>query len=46
MELNTEVFNLYTTVIVSGISAGFALGFIAWGIGFGINGIIKLFKMA
>lgn len=29
-----------------GISAGFTIGFIAWGVGFAIYGIIKMFKMA
>lgn len=42
----TDIFSLWITGLVSGLSLGFILGFIAWGIGFGIYGIIKLFKMA
>lgn len=46
IDFNSDVFNLYMNVSISGIAAGFSLGFISWGIGFAIYGIIKLFKMA
>lgn len=39
-------FGTYLDVIVSGIAAGFTIGFIAWGIGFAFYGIIKFFKHA
>jgi hypothetical protein len=47
MIFDSEIFDsVYMQVVVSGIAAGFSLGFIAWGLGFAIYGIIKLFKMA
>lgn len=46
MIFDNEYFNNYLTVMISGISTGFMLGFISWAIGFGIYGIIKLFKQA
>ena len=46
MNFDSSVFGKYLDVIVAGISAGFAIGFISWGIGFAIYSIIKFFKMA
>lgn len=40
----TDVFNVYITCFGIGIAAGFALGFMSWGLGFAIYGIIKVFK--
>lgn len=42
----TAIFDVWVYTFISGIGLGFLLGFICWGIGFGIYGIIKLFKMA
>ena len=33
------------SIFMLGVAIGFAIGFIAWAIGFGIYGIIRLFKM-
>lgn len=44
--IDNYIFGTYLDVIVSGIAAGFTIGFIAWGIGFAVYGIIKLFKHA
>lgn len=46
LDFNSEVFNLYMDVTVTGIAAGFTLGFISWAVGFAIYGIIKLIKLA
>lgn len=46
MNFDSVIFGNYLNVIVAGISAGFAVGFISWGIGFAIYSIIKFFKMA
>lgn len=46
IDFSSDIFNAYMNVIITGITAGFALGFISWAIGFGIYGIIKLFKLA
>lgn len=46
MNFDSDMFGTYLTVIVAGISAGFVLGFISWGIGYAIYSIIKFFKMA
>lgn len=40
----TDVFNVYITCFGIGIAAGFALGFMSWGLGFAIYCIIKVFK--
>lgn len=40
----TDIFNAYITCFSIGIAAGFVLGFISWGLGFAIYGIIKVFK--
>lgn len=45
-EFCNDMFSTYLTVIATGISAGFVLGFISWGIGYAIYSIIKFFKMA
>lgn len=42
----SNIFNAWLYTLLSGIGLGFMLGFICWAIGFGIYGIIKLFKMA
>lgn len=39
-------FGTYLDVIISGIAAGFTIGFIAWAIGFAFYGIIKIIKQA
>lgn len=46
MNFDNDMFSTYLTVISAGISAGFVLGFISWGIGYAIYSIIKFFKMA
>jgi hypothetical protein len=46
MNFDSNIFGKYLDVIVAGISAGFVLGFISWGIGYAIYSIIKFFKMA
>lgn len=45
-DFSNEMFNMYIEVAVTGISAGFTLGFISWAIGFAIYGIIRFFKQA
>ena len=39
-------FFTYLEIASYGIAIGFASGFIAWGFGFAIYGVIKLFKIA
>lgn len=46
IDFNSDIFKVYMDVSVTGISAGFTLGFIAWAIGFGIYGIIKWTKLS
>lgn len=46
MIFNSEFFDIYSDVMITGIAAGFSLGFISWAIGFGIYGIIKFFKLS
>jgi hypothetical protein len=47
MTFNADLFDsVYMEVAAAGIATGFSIGFIAWGLGFAIYGIIKLFKMA
>lgn len=46
MNFDSDMFGTYLTVIAAGMSAGFVLGFISWGIGYAIYSIIKFFKMA
>lgn len=46
MNFDSDMFGMYLSVIAAGMSAGFVLGFISWGIGFAIYSIIKFFKMA
>jgi hypothetical protein len=41
----SDLFSLWVSLLSEGIVLGFMLGFISWGIGFGIYGIIRLFKM-
>ena len=38
MNFDNDMFSTYLTVIAAGISAGFVLGFISWGIGYAIYG--------
>ena len=40
----SDLFSLWVSLL-SEIALGFMLGFISWGIGFWIYGIIRLFKM-
>lgn len=40
-----EIFELWSGSLLSGVCLGFMVGFICWGVGFGIYGIIKMFKM-
>lgn len=46
MNFDAELFNTYITVLTCGIGMGFGIGFISWGIGFGIYSIIRWCKMA
>ena len=46
MIFDSDLFNTYISVFTCGMGMGFGIGFIAWGIGFGIYGIIRWFKMA
>lgn len=46
IDFSSDIFNVYMNVSITGIAAGFALGFISWAIGFGVYGIIKFFKFA
>lgn len=41
-----DIIELWISSLCMGLATGFTIGFIAWGIGFAIYGIIKLFKMA
>lgn len=41
-----DIIESWITSFGIGLGAGFTIGFIAWGIGFAIYGIIKMFKMA
>lgn len=41
-----DIFEAWILSLGIGISAGFVVAFIAWGIGFAIYGIIKMFKAA
>lgn len=41
----SDLFSLWISSLSVGLVLGFMLGFISWGIGFGIYGIIRLFKM-
>lgn len=40
-----DIFNTWISSLAIGVGAGFVVAFIAWGIGFAIYGIIKMFKM-
>lgn len=42
----SDIMSVWFSSFGIGICAGFTIGFIAWGIGFGIYAIIKLFKLA
>lgn len=44
MNFDNDMFSTYLTVIAAGISAGFVLGFISWGIGYAIYSIIKFLR--
>ena len=46
LSFDSDLFATYLYVIIAGISAGFALGFISWGIGYAIYGIIRFIKMS
>ena len=41
-----SIFDVYSAVMVSGIAAGFVLGFIAWAIGYAVYAIIKFIKVS
>ena len=41
-----DLFDIYFSVMIYGIAAGFVVGFIAWIIGFAIYEMIHFFKMA
>lgn len=41
----SDLLSLWISSLSVGLALGFMLGFISWGIGFGIYGIIRLFKM-
>lgn len=46
MNFNTDIFDIYMTVILSGTLIGFFIGFISWIIGFAIYEMIHFFKLA
>ena len=46
IDFNSDIFSVYLNVSITGIAAGFTLGFISWAIGFVIYGILKFFKFA
>ena len=46
MKFLNDMFNTYLDVGITGISTGFVIGFISWGIGFAIYSISKWFKMS
>lgn len=46
MTFDKDIFKIYSDVMVSGIAAGFMMGFIAWAIGYAVYGIIKFIKQS
>lgn len=42
MTFSSEYFDIYMNFMITGIAAGFVLGFISWGIGLAVYGIKKL----
>ncbi len=46
MTFDSDLFRVYSGVIISGISAGFTLGFIAWAIGYAVYAIIKFIRQS
>lgn len=46
MTFSNEVFTNCLNIAIIGISCGFTVGFISWGIGFAIYSVVKWFKMA
>lgn len=46
MRFNSDLFVNCIDISIFGIATGFVIGFISWGIGFGIYSVIKWFKMA
>lgn len=46
MTFEKDIFHIYSDVMVSGIAAGFMMGFIAWAIGYAVYGIIKFIKQS
>jgi hypothetical protein len=42
----SDILSLFVYALTMGVMVGMGLGFICWAIGFGIYGIIKMFKMA
>lgn len=46
MTFEKDIFKIYSDVMVSGIAAGFMMGFIAWAIGYAVYGIIKFIKQS
>lgn len=46
MIFDSEVFDIFLSVIISGTFAGFTIGFMSWALGFAIYELIHFFKMA
>lgn len=41
-----DLFDMYLELFVTGVSSGFVIGFISWGLGFAIYSIIKWVRYA
>lgn len=46
MIFNEELMSYFITAFAYGLGTGVVIGFISWGLGFAIYGIIKAMKMA
>ena len=46
MNIDSTLFAALLDAVGAGLFSGFTIGFISWGVGFAIYGIIKFFKMA
>lgn len=44
MTFYSSTFAIYIQALCFGIAAGFTIGFMAWGLGFAVYGIIKMIK--
>lgn len=42
MSFSSENFDIYMNFMISGIAAGFMIGFMSWAIGYAIYGIKKI----